>query len=256
MIEPAPTSWRELQQRVAAILTECGLTVEVEKDIRTTRETVNIDVYAEDAAQNPKLTYICECKHWQRAVPKTVVHAIRSVVTDHGANWGIIISSGGFQSGAYEAAAHTNLQLVDWTGFQAIFEERWWRDYVVPRIEAEVDPLVEYTEPINSRIFRKADAMDEQSQRRFVELREQHREFAFFGLHFYALPKFRPDLLPRGSVPPLPVPAEDVAKLHKLAPNLPLNILQATTLRQLFDRIGAHAREALAEFDGLFGGRA
>ncbi len=58
-------------------------------------------------------------------MPKTVVHAFRTVVTDDGANIGFMISRSGFQKGAYEAAEKSNVHLVDWYEFQALFLERW-----------------------------------------------------------------------------------------------------------------------------------
>jgi len=42
------------------------------------------------------------------------VHGVRTVMQDVGANVGYIISTGGFQKGAYAAAAATNVELVTW----------------------------------------------------------------------------------------------------------------------------------------------
>src|SRR5437867_12838451 len=120
-----PTDWRDLQRQVSLILTECGLKSETDKKIKTVRGEVNIDVYAEDPDSHPPTTYLCECKHWQSAVPKTIVHAFRTVINDYGPNWGFIISSAGFQSGAYQAAASSNVRLLTWEAFQDLFMERW-----------------------------------------------------------------------------------------------------------------------------------
>jgi len=81
------------------IFQQSGLNSETDKKITTTCGSVNVDVYAEDLSSQPPTTYICECKCWQSNVPKTVVHALRTVLQDYGANWGFIISSAGFQSG-------------------------------------------------------------------------------------------------------------------------------------------------------------
>lgn len=107
----------------------------------------------------PEIVYLCECKHWARAVPQSIVDGFRTVVQDYGANWGIIISLKGFQKGAYHSARNSNIKLLSWLEFQDLFEDRWIQNYFIPTLSAESDVLIEYTEPINSRIFRKADLL-------------------------------------------------------------------------------------------------
>ena len=247
----APKDWHDLQSQVGLILQECGFECEREKEIQTVRGVVNVDVYAEDLSTQPTTTYLCECKHWQSAVPKTVVHAFRTVVTDYGANWGFIISSAGFQAGAFEAAASTNVRLLAWAEFQELFVDRWIRHYMVRRLQEEVDPLVEYTEPINSRIFRKADKLSEPLQRRFIQLREKYAGLAFLALHHYiTVPMLE------GQHPELPL--RKAIKNQKVlgTTNLPDWLLDATCLRDFVDVICKHAREGIAAFDEVFGGRA
>ncbi len=94
---------------------------EVDKHIETARGCVDIDVYAVDKTHAPELTYLCECKHWDRRVPQTVVHAFRTVVQDYGSNVGFVISKKGFQKGAFETVKNTNIRLVDWNEFQNTF---------------------------------------------------------------------------------------------------------------------------------------
>ncbi|GAI12096.1 unnamed protein product, partial [marine sediment metagenome] len=178
-----PNDWKDLQQQVSQILQECGLETDLERSIETARGSVEIDVYAEDKTQTPYVIYLCECKRWTSSVPQTIVHAFRTVVTDYGANFGLLISSRAFQSGAYEAAKNTNMRLLNWIEFQELFVERWINNYMLPRIYREADPLIEYTEPVNSRIFRKADALEKEKQQRFITLREQYQFLAYFALH-------------------------------------------------------------------------
>lgn len=244
-----PSSWRDLQQQVANILRECGLEVAVEKDVQTTRDTVNIDVYAEDPEQKPESICLCECKHWKSAVPKTVVHAFRTVVGDYGANWGFIISSAGFQSGAFEAAANTNVRLLNWEEFQALFVDRWMEKHMPPRLRAEAEPLVNYTEPVNSRVFRKADALTDDKQQQFIALRKQYADLAFFALHLY---------LPfPGREITLPLPLKDsLWKGLTSYPILPKDLLEMACYRGLLDALCGHLRKGIAEFDEVFGGRA
>jgi hypothetical protein len=56
----------------------------------------------------------------------------------------------------------------------------------VPRIYQEADALIEYAEPINSRIFRKARSLSEEAQRRFVELRDEYAALGFLALGIWA----------------------------------------------------------------------
>ena len=202
MINPSlPKDWRDLQIQVEKIMKESGLIAESEKDIETVRGIVNIDVYAEDTSQRPKTIYLCECKFWQKAIPKSVVHSFRTVVNDFGANWGLIISSHGFQSGTFAAAANTNIRLLTWKEFQELFLERWFENYMQNRLRKENEPLVDYTEPMNSRVFQKANKLDKKSNQRFSKLREKYRSFAFFALGLY-LPL--PSIL-KEDIPSLPL---------------------------------------------------
>lgn len=248
-----PKDWQDLQRRVAQILQECGFETVVEKGIQTVRGVVNVDVYAEDSSQDPKTTYLCECKHWQSAVSKTIVHAFRTVVTDYGANWGFIISSGGFQSGAFEAAVKSNLRLLTWDEFQELFVDRWIEQWMAPLLQKEVDPLVEYTEPFNSRVFRKADRLNEKSQQSFIELREKYSDLAFLAIAFFVsggklrLKDKRPNLPLKGAIQNLQIPCTE---------NLPAELLDANCLRDFADIICTHSREGIAAFDEVFGERA
>jgi Restriction endonuclease len=120
-----PSDWHDLQDKVASILRVCGCEAEVERTIETVRGNVEVDVLAVDPSTSPKLQYLCECKYWSRAVPQSVVHSFRTVVSDYGAHIGFLISRNGFQSGAYEAAQNSNIRLVNWFEFQEEFIERW-----------------------------------------------------------------------------------------------------------------------------------
>jgi len=260
MIESSmPSDWRDLQNRVARILVECGFEVEVEKSIQVARGCVEVDVHATDRGHRPVTTYLYECKHWQRAVPKAVVHAFRTVVADYGANWGLVVSSGGFQSGAFEAAENTNVRLVDWSEFQELYEDRWIEHCLVPRLREEAEPLVDYTEPINTRVFRKANQFDEAHQRRFVELRELYVGIAFLALPLYLGTSTWVAKLRRPDGPlKLDLPLREVLGAHPPpgADRLPQDLLDADCLREFVDVLCRHLCEGVAAFDEVFGGRA
>jgi hypothetical protein len=120
-----PGDWRELQAMVGQLFAEMGCEVEVGKVVDNVRGAKEIDVYVRDTSVAPAALYLCECKHWQRAVPQEIVHSFRTVLQDTGAHRGYIISSGGFQSGAFEAAKNTNLDLLSFPELQDIFFDRW-----------------------------------------------------------------------------------------------------------------------------------
>lgn len=120
-----PADWRELQNMTGQLFAEIGCQVEVSKKLELVRGTKEIDVYVRDEGATPAAIYLCECKHWRRAVPQEVVHSFRAVLGDAGAHRGFIISNAGFQHGAFEAARNTNIDLVTFTGFQDTFTDRW-----------------------------------------------------------------------------------------------------------------------------------
>lgn len=141
--ENEPKNWKDLQNKVAEILTECGYKCETEKDIITTREKVNVDVYAKMNSQMAKSEILCECKFWKKAIPKHVIHSFRTVINDYGANYGLIISKIGFQSGAFESIKNTNIQLVNWLEFEETFRAEWIRKKLIATSKA-TKPLFDY----------------------------------------------------------------------------------------------------------------
>ncbi|CAM9967526.1 unnamed protein product, partial [Chrysoparadoxa australica] len=138
-----PSDWRELQDKTASILHVCGCESEVERTIETVRGEVVLDVHATDTSTSPNLTYVCECKYWSNAVPKSVVHGFRTVVSDYGAHIGFLISRNGFQSGAYEAAQNSNIRLVNWFELQDVFISRWKKGRYA-QVRQLFDDLFEY----------------------------------------------------------------------------------------------------------------
>lgn len=247
-----PKDWRDLQIQVEKIMKESGFIADSEKDIKTVRGKVNIDVYAEDISQKPKTIYLCECKYWQKAIPKSVVHSFRTVVNDFGANWGLIISSHGFQSGTFAAAANSNIRLLTWTEFQKLFLERWFENYMQKRLHEENESLVDYTEPMNTRVFEKLGKLDKKSKQRFIKLSEKYADLAFFTLNLYSPWSL---LLKRG-LPSLPLRKSIMSKKVSHTKNLPDILLDAVYFRDLLEIIINEVRKALAELDDVFGERA
>jgi restriction system protein len=246
--EGLPNDWRDLQNKTAQILAESGLEAQTDYEISLARGTVSVDVLARDASATPPAMYIWECKYWKTSVSKNVVHGFRTVLVDSGAHRGFLISSGGFQSGAYEAAEYSNVELVNWPEFQGLFSERWFHMFMAPTLLEEGNALHEYTEPINSRIARKADALPFDRQEQFRSLQERYAIPSFVLLRLWF------DFFThKPKVPVLPLRTS----LGPRAPiDLPAEILDAVSLRPLMDVVTRFYREATAEFDQVFGGRA
>ncbi len=255
-----PMNWEDLEIRVGAILSETGVEVVLKKKVETARGGANIDVWAHDDSATPSQTYLIECKHWRRRVTKNVVHGFRTVVGDSGANWGAIISMSGFQKGAQEAANYSNVRLLTWRGFQELFVSKWFNRYFLPTISQKANPLMEYTEPINSRIFKKADDLSTSKRRQFNALRQR-----YFGLSLVCLlfsvranGSLQVGLSPKGAKNS--IFAFELLKTlntkRKFSKTVPNSILEARSLRSLLNATILESDKAAAEFDSVFRGRA
>ena len=166
------------------------------------------------------------------------------------------MSSAGFQSGAVAAAAYSNVHLLDWREFQEMFVVRWFHNFFSPTIAEEADALHEYTEPMNSRIFRKVDALPEERRERLKVLSEKHAPLAITNFAFH--PVVLDNLLSSAatSIPSLPLRLSEKPDGSKLAGLVSDEILDATALRHLLEAKIEHSRLAIAEFDEVFGERA
>ena len=145
--DKTPTSWRDLQNRVAQLLSQAGYTTKTPHTINTARGTVEVDVYIESPDELIKLI-ICECKFWNTAVPKEKVHAFRTVVSDSGAEVGLLISKEGFQSGAIDAAKYSNIKLINWDGFIEMIKSKWVY-HQLKKIKELSAPLSIYMDPLD-----------------------------------------------------------------------------------------------------------
>ena len=121
-----PISWKDLQDKVCKYLNEAGYLAESPKTIKLVRGSIEVDVYA--ASNNEMIRqFICECKYWNRPVPKEQINAFKTVVAESGANLGIFISTNRFQKGAIDAAYKSNVILKDWNGFTELIKKQWFR---------------------------------------------------------------------------------------------------------------------------------
>jgi hypothetical protein len=167
---------------------------------------------------------------------------------------GLLVSAGGFQRGATAAAKYSNVRLLPWDEFQGMFAARWFRNYFSPTIAEATDPLHEYTEPINSRIFKKADTLPEERREQFEALREKYFPLAVHNFAFH--PVVIDNRLSSAADGPPSLPLREAAVASEIDHLLPDALLDAKALRPLLEASIEHSLAAIAEFDEVFGERA
>jgi hypothetical protein len=224
----------------------------VDREVKTARGNVKVDVVAEDDSRTPGVVILCECKLWKPAVPQSVVHSFRTVMVDSGASLGLVISPRRAQRGAYQAAEHSNVHVLSWVEFQEMFVERWTQNYLCPVLNKESHALVDYTEPV-LRVHRKAQCLSPAERKQFVKLRKRHVAPAFLAMAPYFATKNGE--VARG-IPQLPIGAEPWSLNARVASALPPSVRTAMCLRDFLDAYVSYLRDATTEFDELFGERA
>jgi restriction system protein len=201
---------------------------------------VEVDVHAEETVKGRRYTILVECKNWETRVPQGVIHSFRTVVADSGANLGYIVSSAGFQSGAFTASELTNVRLVDWQGFQNEFEQTWLEHHLVPYVTQRLDPLFTYTEPLLPRAF---DALTEEEQAHFLSPKDKYDAFGWLMTTFTTYSR----ILAKAPLPTLPL--RDRLKPGAQAGGvIPLEVLDATGYRELVSAAVSHGDVAISEF--------
>jgi len=238
-----PTDWRDLQDQVAGILSECGFTVEVEKTVLTARGEVEIDVFAEEDVKGRHYTILCECKHWKSRVPKSVIHGFRTVISDIGANRGYIISSSGFQAGAACASEFTNLDLVTWTEFQEQFQETWLENYFSPTIMERLDRLMGFTEPLVQRWM--CEIPDDEVEV-VKSLRSKYIGLAVLVMTFTTYSSF----LRKEGFPSLPL-RKRLTERYDGDIQVPDAVLDANGYREFFEAALSYGEKGIEEFQAV-----
>jgi len=239
----APSGWRDLQEQVARILGECGFVVDVETTVSLPRGSVEIDVLARESNQGRMNTIVCECKHWAKRVPQSVVHAFRTVVAETGANTGYVVSRSGFQPGALVSAASTNIELVTWEELQERFQETWLREYFFPTMTESLDPLHKFTDPFTPEWLPRLPAAD---QSQYRELLRQYLPFAAL-----IMAKFSTYSRMREGNPLIPTLPIAEWKLENPEVEIPSAILQARGYRELLEACLAFGHGGIAAFHEL-----
>ena len=103
--------WRAYQEEAAEFFRTLGMTASTNVTLEGVRTKHAVDVLVEIELAGFSVRWIIECKHWKDRVSKLHVLALREIVSDLGADRGVILCETGFQSGAYEAAQFTNVQV-------------------------------------------------------------------------------------------------------------------------------------------------
>jgi restriction system protein len=104
-------AWQVYQEEAAAFFRSLGMDAQTDVTVQGARTKHDVDVLVKSRHVGFEVTWIVECKFWQTPVNKLHVLALREIVADTGADRGILLSESGFQIGAKEAAALTNVHL-------------------------------------------------------------------------------------------------------------------------------------------------
>lgn len=178
MIEnPEPSDWKELQTGVCRIFNDIGLRAAQDKEIKTPRGKVSLDVFAVDPGSVDNIQYVVECKNWKSSIPQSVVHSFTTVMHEVGANIGYIVSQRGLQKGAIDYIRNTNIKGVTYSDFQNHYLGVWIDRHFCTTVGNAADSLMQYTEPINSRRERYKSKLPSELQEKFMELYKKYNSF-------------------------------------------------------------------------------
>ncbi|MEZ5382122.1 MAG: restriction endonuclease [Microthrixaceae bacterium] len=111
MVSPAE-SGRQLEVRMAAFFAENGYETRLNAVLEgRSGGQHEVDVLADKADALTSFRVAVECKAWQQPIEKDVVSKLHYVVSDLGLNKGIVVSTGGWRSGAQRTAADLGIEL-------------------------------------------------------------------------------------------------------------------------------------------------
>jgi hypothetical protein len=103
--------WKDYQEKAAEFFRSLGLDAKTNVSLQGVRTKHDVDVLVKSRYAGFEITWIVECKHWTSPISKLHVMALREIVSDTGVDRGILLAENGFQSGAIEAAALTNVRV-------------------------------------------------------------------------------------------------------------------------------------------------
>lgn len=152
--------WRDLEERVLEIFLSLGYNAKKNAKIEGTKAIHEVDIWA--FIQYGGLLYrvVVECKFWNTNVNKAQVGNILTIVTDIGAEKGVIISKVGFQKGAKDLVRNSNIELYTFEQFLEKTEEatdKWFRYRIFDLINSLRTPFYKF----QGKCRDKAEQMDE-----------------------------------------------------------------------------------------------
>ena len=172
-----PNSWQELETLVHQAFEEMGYEAQRDCELETVRGRVRVDIHAVKTSTPIPTVIVCECKHWKKAVDQNVVYALRSVCSDVGAHFGLLISKIGFQSGAIETRASTNVHLLNFHEFQKTYFSEW-KTGIFMRLSALSDAL-------SPLIYNRHTEKNKELEQRLTGINPFKKYEVFFGEHRY-----------------------------------------------------------------------
>lgn len=234
-----PSDWKQLQAQTQQLFTEIGCNARESFVAKLVRGQKEIDVFVEDEGVTPPQTYAVECKQWKKPVEQETIHAFRTVCADLGVTIGFVVASGGFQSGAREAAKSTNVRLVTFHELQELFFDRWYRA-MLKRLQGPMKKLFPYWDVAGGKMptFQWGDA----ERKRHDELQSQYR--IVFDADHWVISRL---LMNSNAVIPLPQTFRD--------PFTPDGTIEVRGFRQYFTLVDAAYPKALREMQLLHGER-
>lgn len=107
---PKP-AWKAYQEEAAAFFRDLDMDATTDEVLEGARGRHAIDVTVRTRRAGVGQLWIVECKLWNRAVSKDKVLVLAGVVSDVGADRGLLLSESGFQAGAVRSAGLSNITL-------------------------------------------------------------------------------------------------------------------------------------------------
>lgn len=106
------TDWYHFQETICNHFNLIGARAQTNLTVQGTRTSHDIDIFVKTKFLGQDIIWVVEAKKWNHKVNKLHVLALRTIVSDIGADKGFIISEKGFQKGAVEAAKDSNILLT------------------------------------------------------------------------------------------------------------------------------------------------
>src|SRR5690349_4327718 len=83
--------WKDYQQEAAEFFRSLGMSAHVDVTLQGARTTHDVDVVVRSKHIGFEVLWLVECKHWKSPVSKLHVLGLREIVSDLGADRGILL---------------------------------------------------------------------------------------------------------------------------------------------------------------------